>query len=358
MDQVKKIEYFGGTFLLGCIFASLFLPHPGLALHCCISLAFFTVAAISIHLFCERRLHPLPLFVMIFLCGAISILRASSSGNCVIEERPDSSAFRLFSDAIDRLGFSDSRTTALIKALLLGDKSGLSAATAGHFRQSGAAHLLALSGLHLGLVYGVISLSLRLFGNSPPARIFRSATAVFFCLCYCIMVGAGPSVSRAMIFVVLREYGKLTCRCTDLRNLLWASLVLHLSISPGDLTSLGFQMSYLAVAGIAYIFPTLRQFYPEGGPKFSPVRKIWESAALSISCQATTLPLAYLRFGTAPSYFILTNLICLPLTGIIIPMSLVLTLGAACGVVWEPAVWLCEKFVEALLFSVEVISGI
>ena len=65
-----------------------------------------------------------------------------------------------------------------------------------------------------------------------------------------------------MIFVLLREYGKLSRRCTDLRNLLWASFVLHICIAPRDFSGLGFQMSYLAVAGIAYLFPLLKSFYP------------------------------------------------------------------------------------------------
>ncbi|MGN0191247.1 MAG: ComEC/Rec2 family competence protein, partial [Candidatus Cryptobacteroides sp.] len=202
------------------------------------------------------------------------------------------------------------------------------------------------------------SLTLKVFGNSPAARIFRSATAVTSCLAYCLMVGSGPSVSRAMIFVALREYGKLSLRSTDLRNLLWSSLVLHICIAPSDFTSIGFQMSYLAVAGIAYLFPVLKRWYPEGGMKHSPLRKIWESAALSISCQATTLPLALLRFGSTSPCFILTNLICLPLTGMAIPLALVLTLLSATGTVWAPAVRVCERLVEMLLFSVRVISGI
>ena len=356
MVQVKNIEIFGTVFLAGCISAHLLLPHTGTAVHSLLSATFFVLAATSIFL-CRRTLTPPPLLLysLIFLCAAICILRGHSCGITEVGNSP-SGAFAFFSSAIDGLGFRNSEAAALAKALLLGDRRGLSTETVQQFRQSGASHILALSGLHMGMVYGVISLCLKVLGNSQAASFLRSSASVLFCLLYCLMVGSGPSVSRAMIFVGLREYGKLSLRSTDLRHLLWASFVLQVCIAPQDFSSTGFQMSYLAVAGITYIFPILKNFYPEGGLKHSPLKKIWESAAMSISCQATTWPLARLRFGSTASCFILTNLICLPLTGIIIPATLTLTLFSACGIVWEPAVRLCEKLLEALLFSIRAIS--
>ena len=356
MVQVKKIEIFGTSFLLGCLTGYLFLPVPGSLLHCTTFLLFCCLAAVPL-LKGHKSISPLLLFCMICLCGCLCIFRGACSGLGILTEGPrDSGAYRLFSQAIDRLGFRNSGTTALVKALLLGDKSGLSAEVVQNFRKSGASHILALSGLHLGLVYGLISLILRILGNSPPSRIIRSAASVGFCLFYCIMVGAAPSVSSAMIFVLLREYGKLSRRCTDLRNLLWASFVLHICIAPRDFSGLGFQMSYLAVAGIAYLFPLLKSFYPEGGLKYSPMKKIWESAALSISCQASTWPLARLRFGSTPGCFMLTNLICLPLTALVIPGALILTLMSLAGLVWEPSVLLLESMTGLLLRSLEIIA--
>ena len=159
-----------------------------------------------------------------------------------------------------------------------------------------------------------------------------------------------------MIFALLREHGNLRLRCTHLRNMLWSAFALHTCIAPRHFSGLGFQMSYLAVAGIAYLFPLLRAFCPEGGLKYSPMRKIWESASLSISCQATTWPLARLRFGATPGCFLLTNLICLPLTSLLIPLALILTLLSLAGLVWEPSVRLLECMAGMLLRSLEIIA--
>ncbi len=154
------------------------------------------------------------------------------------------------------------------------------------------------------------------------------------------------------------EYAIPTGRSPDLRNILWASLLLHVCIAPSDFSGIGFQLSYLAIAGIAYIYPPLKKFYPEGGPKYSPMRKIWEPASLSIACQATTFPLAFMKFGTTAPCFLLTNLICLPLTGVLIPLCIVLTLLSAAGVHIHFATSAAERLVETMLFSLHVIAGI
>ena len=158
MVQVKNIEIFGTVFLAGCISAHLLLPHTGTAVHSLLSATFFVLAATSIFL-CRRTLTPPPLLLysLIFLCAAICILRGHSCGITEAGNTP-SGAFAFFSSAIDGLGFRNSEAAALAKALLLGDRRGLSTETVQQFRQSGASHILALSGLHMGMVYGLISL--------------------------------------------------------------------------------------------------------------------------------------------------------------------------------------------------------
>ena len=104
---------------------------------------------------------------------------------------------------------------------------------------------------------------------------------------------------------MLRETSCCLERKTDSRDILCNGLILQLALTPHALFDVGFQLSYLAMSGITFLFPILNKWYHG---------KIWESCALSISCQVFTGPLAYLKFGSLPLYFMLTNLISIPLT--------------------------------------------
>ena len=238
--------------------------------------------------------------------------------------------------AIDSIPFESAGTGALIKALLTGDRTSLSKDITQAFRDSGASHILALSGLHLGIIYGILSTILSACGNSLYMRRMRSVTVMGVCTFYTLATGAGPSITRALIFIILGETARLIGRPQNLGQIFLAALLIQLVISPMSVRSIGFQLSYAAIAGIAYIYPWLRGFWPDdeaaspAGRIFGRgMRWIWNSLALSISCQITTGPLAYMYFGTFPEHFLLTNLIALPLTGLLIPSAL-LTLCMSC----------------------------
>ena len=233
--------------------------------------------------------------------------------------------------AIDAAEFPHASTTALLKALLTGRRDGLDAATVSTFRAAGASHILALSGLHLGMLYGILHLLLRWLGRSRAATLLRSLLQVGFAAGYVAMTGASPSLVRAFLFILLNELARLLPgRRRDPLNLFCTALTLQLALSPGVITSLGFQLSYLAMLGIVLVFPRLDAWYPRG-PRLDPVRRIWSGVALTLSCQLFTAPLVWMRFRQFPKYFLLTNLGALPLTEAFIFCSLaVLAVGRHC----------------------------
>ena len=257
-------------------------------------------------------------------------------------------------EVIDGIGFMDSSTNAVIKALLTGNRSDITSEVASTFRDSGASHILALSGLHLGIIYGILSGILSCFGNSVEIRRSRSVMIMLACGLYTLATGAGPSITRAYIFIILRETAEMTGRNVSLKTILAAALMLHLAFDPTDASSVGFQLSYAAMLGIAFIFPYLRNIWKN---EWKLLEWIWESAALSISCQLTTGPLAYYYFGTFPQYFLMTNLLALPLAGIIIPMALLTTVLASFG--WYPEIIVAstEWLTQALLSTLGIISS-
>ena len=252
----------------------------------------------------------------------------------------------------------DSNTTrVLILALLTGDRSGLTAEQTAAFRDSGASHILALSGLHLGVIYLIVSRLLSVFGNSVPARRVRSVSCILFAGCYTLATGAGPSIVRAFLFILIRE----TCamfpeRHTSPSRTLMAALTVQLALEPQVIGSLGFQLSYLAMTGIVLLYPRLSAWYPEG---FSLIlRRIWNGTALAVSCQVFTAPLAWIRFHSFPRYFILTNLLALPLTSAFMAASVAAIALQGLGGCPPLLVSVCDALAQTLLFVLHVISSL
>ncbi len=302
---------------------------------------------------------------------------------------------------IDGIPFADRENNALIRALLLGDRSCLSRETVASFRDSGAAHILALSGLHLGIVCLFISRLLKILGNSITAGRLRAALTLAATAFYLILTGAGASICRAYLFILMGECARLCNRKNDLRTILWSSFVCQTALDPSAISSVSFQLSYAAIAGIAYISPLLNRMYdsftaffdsgaktsssaPSGapGPASSPaltgiaadtgpagprpsVRgrkllsgRIWESAAVSLSCQVTTAPLAWYHFRTFPLYFLIANLLALPAVGLVIPLSLAVLLLSAAGFCPDFLIAADEALLDYLRWVLRTVAAI
>ena len=267
-------------------------------------------------------------------------------------------------NAIDNICFTNTDTNAIIKALIIGDRSDIPRHVSDAFRDSGASHILALSGLHLGIIYGILVKSLGFLGNSRPARHARSAVIVLVCGLYTMATGAGPSIVRAFLFILLNETARLHGRFRSTGTVLLSALLIHLVADPAAIREVGFQLSYAAMAGIAFIFPWLKGFWPEDSADDTgiiknrprPLKWIWTTASMSIACQITTAPLAWLYFGTVPVHFIITNLIAIPLTGIIIPVAVLTLILSASGICPDILSRACEMLVTALSQALEIIA--
>lgn len=259
-----------------------------------------------------------PLFLLSFLLlGAFSALTALpyAGGESFLKGIALDSADSMRA-LIARIPFKAEVTSPLLTALLTGDKSGLSKETIDVFRQSGASHILALSGLHMGILYLIFSRLTLPLGNSPAAKWTRAVAVVAAAGWFTLMTGAGPSIVRAFLFILIGEICTLSGRRRKPSRILCLALLVQLIIDPGVIRSLGFQLSYLAMAGIVLLYPVLEKWYPKGSG-LNPLRKIWQMAAISISCQVFTGPLAWKVFGTFPRHFLLTNLMAIPLVTVL-----------------------------------------
>ena len=304
------------------------------------------------------------IITMIFLCLGYFISdseRLFSLCNYSTDSSISAQALRFgkeLSSLIEKLPFEDRNINSLIKALITGDRSGLSTEITAAFRQSGGSHILALSGLHLGIIYGILKWMISIFGNGKSQIVLRGFTIIAICGFYTSATGASASIIRAFIFISLNEIASVSGRFRNTGSILWTALFLQLFFCPASISDVGFQLSYAAMAGIAYIYPKLKKIWPERneGTVYKGLKWIWNSAAMSISCQITTGPLAWVYFGTFPQYFLLTNLIALPLVGLIIPSSLLIIGLDICGICPDILVKAVESMVCGLVFCLRTIA--
>ena len=231
-----------------------------------------------------------------------------------------------FSAAVDSAMPSEemARIRAVVKALAYGYQDEIPAGIEESFRQSGAIHLLALSGMHLGLLYGLLLKLLALIGNSPTAKRIRSTVIIAALWAFTIFTGCGVSILRAAVMFSIYEAGVLAGRRRNGINALSLSAIIITVADPSAPSGISFQLSYAAMTAIFLIFPHLRAIVKTRN-RISG--RIADACAMAIACQATTAPIILLHFGTFAFYSLLANLLCSPIVSIamlLIPAVLII----------------------------------
>ena len=331
MAGARDIRGLGLPFVTGTLLGIVIFPKI-LHLDAAASILAVFLIPLSFLAFQYHRGLKISLFatIIFFLAGIFCSLNSSFCSMDMQDPSNGNAAMAAIGSIIDNIPYPSGTSAPLAKALLTGDRSALPEEIVSIFRKSGAAHVLALSGLHLGMIYLILML-------------------------YVKATGASPSLVRAFIFILLNETAKILERKTQPKNLLAAAATIQLAMKPSSIASISFQLSYSAILGIFLIFPILRGFYPSTGKK-SPLRWMWESASLSISCQVFTSPLAWHYFKSFPEYFLLTNLIALPLTSAIMALSIATIALSALGICPVLLVQANDKAIQAIIYCLTVIS--
>lgn len=297
-----------------------------------------------------------PLVFTSFLLAGFFAFTSRSLGCADAVDAPAfvSGAATRFKAFIDTLPFGNTDTGALLKAFFCGDRSSLPRDMVTVFRKAGASHLLALSGLHIGIIYLIAGKVLHLAGATPAAKKLRYVTILAAAAFFTLMTGAGPSIVRAFLFIAVGETARLLHREAKLSRTLCTALLIQLALDPGAIRTAGFQLSYLALSGIAFIYPRLEGWFPGKGP----LRYIWKTAALSISCQVFTAPLTLALFGTFPVHFLLTNLVAIPLTTALMAVGIAVMVLSGLGICPSFAYAVTDALCRALLFSLETVAAL
>jgi len=202
---------------------------------------------------------------------------------------------------------------AVASALLLGEKGLLDPEIHQAYAAAGAMHVLAVSGLHVGIIYLILNhiFSLIFRSKNSPSKTIIIVIVLWL---YAMITGLSPSVVRAATMFSAISIGRLMNNKQNIYNTLASSAFVLLLFKPNFLFEVGFQLSYLAVIGIIYLHPKIYHLF-----HFSNgiLDKVWSLTAVSISAQLATFPLGVLYFHIFPSYFFLSNLVVIPAAVII-----------------------------------------
>ena len=231
----------------------------------------------------------------------------------------------------------------IAEALLIGYKEDLDKDLVQAYSNTGVVHIIAISGLHLGLIFVVLSW---LFNHAPWLRRSRHVRVVLL-ICglwlFALLTGGSASVLRSAVMFTVVIIGKNYFRQSSVYNSLSASALLLLCYNPYLLWDVGFQLSYLAVIGIiALQQPLYRSLYIR--QRF--LRKVWEMTSITLAAQVAAFPICLYYFHQFPNMFLFTNLLAVPLSTVILFGEILLVMLS----LWSPAALLLGKFLGGMLW--------
>lgn len=252
-------------------------------------------------------------------------------------------------------GIPSQSVAAVSMALIMGQKEALTEDMREAYARAGAMHVLAVSGLHVGII---AMLTQKLLGLFLPAgrhrRRLRVIGGILSVWGFALLTGAAASVLRASIMFSLFMLGQLYRTRAGVWNSILAAAFLMLWTNPLFIFQLSFQLSFSAVAGIVFFYPHLSRFlFPPGGV----FNYIWQLLCVGLAAQFVTAPLTVYHFGQFPLLFWLSGWIVIPLAGITLGAGLLKILLSGIPVVGDLAGYILRLSVGGMNQAMQAIAG-
>lgn len=217
-------------------------------------------------------------------------------------------------------------TEQLLNGILLGDKTSMDKETKEAFRTGGISHILAVSGMHLGILYMLLSFlfsQVRKLFKGLSRRLEITMTFTFIWM-FTLVTGMGVAVCRAALMLSIYLLGKILRRQNHSLNTLFATAFFLAFYDPSHFKDIGYQLSCLAMLGIFWLSKYFSLLY-------IPVNRwsqyFWQVVSVSFSVQLIILPVCLYHFSSAPTYFLLSNLMWAPLTPILMVLGILAWIG-------------------------------
>ena len=218
---------------------------------------------------------------------------------------------------------------ALVSALTLGDRSGLTKELREMYSVAGGSHVLALSGMHLGILFFVLSFVFfrRRF------KVFGGVLVMCFTWGYAVLTGMSPSIMRASVMLTIYSVVEILGNNRIQLNTLGVAALFILVSSPFSLWDVGFQLSFMAMLGIVLLYSPLYGIVPSTWLFHSRMfRYLWSVFCVSLSAQVGVAPVVVFYFGRFSCYFILTSIVVSVMAFLIICCSLIMLPALATGI--------------------------
>lgn len=214
---------------------------------------------------------------------------------------------------------------AIINALLLGQRQDIDQEIYNNYSKAGVIHILAVSGLHVGIVLLLLNSLFRPLEYFKHGKVIKIVLIVLILWGFAIAAGLSASVTRAVTMFSIVAIGMNLKRPSNIYNTLAVSMFFLLVFKPMFLFDVGFQMSYLAVIAIVAIQPLIANLWR---PKYKAVNYLWQIMTVTIAAQIGVVPVSLFYFHQFPGLFFLSNLVIIPFLGIILGLGILIILLA------------------------------
>ena len=247
----------------------------------------------------------------------------------------------------------DPNAIAVASTLILGYKADLSNEVLQAYSKTGTIHVLSVSGAHVAIIYLLMQWLLGFLNRYKYGRLLKMTLMILLIGYYAMLTGFSPAVCRAAVMISMVIIGNTFVRHINMLNILAISALLLLLYDPFFITDVGFQLSYLSVAGLIVLQPVVYQWF-----KFKNkwADKLWALCSVSVAAQVITFPLSAYYFHQFPVYFLLSNLL------IIIPTMIIMYSGITYLLLaWVPwlsttLAWVLEKSILLMNKALSIIE--
>ena len=242
----------------------------------------------------------------------------------------------------------------ITQALLLGQRNDISDTTNANYRNAGAMHILALSGLHIGILLLLLEFLFKPLEQLPRGRTVKLLAIVVLLWGFALLAGFSASIVRAVTMFSFVAYARFLNRPGNTFNILALSMFfILLAFDPKLLFHVGFQMSYAAVFAIVWIYPMLQKFW---APKNRLVKKLWQLLSVSMAAQLGVLPISLFYFHQFPGLFFVSNLLVVPFLGLILGVGIVVIVLALFGALPEFLVTAYNTLIALMNTAIEWVA--
>lgn len=244
---------------------------------------------------------------------------------------------------------------AVLAALTLGSKDALHPELRRNYTTSGGMHILAVSGLHVGIIFMVLMFLFRPLNRNQRLKVVKAIIVITLLWAYAFVTGLPPSVIRATLMFSLIAIGTSLDRRAQIYNTISAAAFVMLLINPGFLFDVGFQLSFSAVVSIVYFQPKIAAWFAVTG---KPLKWAWELMAVSLAAQIGTAPFSLFYFHQFPNYFLITNFVAIPFATFIIYTAVALFILFPMPYISSAVAFVLHGLLRGLNISIEFIQNL